>query len=406
MATLIIITGMHRSGTSALCAALRACGVSFGEQLLSPMSGVNDEGFWEDRDVVALNERLLTTVGSCWFDISIQNDIDWRDTLFDECRRQAEGILRRGFGEGAVQAVKDPRFCITLAFWLQVCADAGMSVEVCAIDRAPMEVARSLQKRDAFPLAYGLRLYATYWQQLYASLPSGAGYVLFDELLADPVAVLSGWANTMPLTVNAEAVNNAVRRDLRHQKTNDDNAIYSRDLGALNAWIEQDYPLLGVAYASVQALVERGKTLTLLGEEHNTALATIDERDVQIAELDTRLATAGKALEKAMATVAERDEQLDRLNRESTAQLTEIGQQHSYALSVIDERDAQIADFDARLSRLGQEHSHALAVVRERDATVAEQSHALDDMQARLNRLLGLPVLGPVIRKLWFYEKR
>ncbi len=50
----LFVVGMHRSGTSALCAALAARGVSFGSDLLGPMAGVNDEGFWEDAGVVAI----------------------------------------------------------------------------------------------------------------------------------------------------------------------------------------------------------------------------------------------------------------------------------------------------------------------------------------------------------------
>ncbi len=47
--SLLIVTGMHRSGTSALCAALAACGVSFGDRLIGAIAGVNDEGFWKTR---------------------------------------------------------------------------------------------------------------------------------------------------------------------------------------------------------------------------------------------------------------------------------------------------------------------------------------------------------------------
>ena len=34
---LLFLIGLHRSGTSALCAALHACGASFGQHLLEPM---------------------------------------------------------------------------------------------------------------------------------------------------------------------------------------------------------------------------------------------------------------------------------------------------------------------------------------------------------------------------------
>jgi hypothetical protein len=60
------VVGMHRSGTSALCAALAACGVSFGNRLLDAMAGVNDEGFWEDATVVSITEQLLALLDSRW----------------------------------------------------------------------------------------------------------------------------------------------------------------------------------------------------------------------------------------------------------------------------------------------------------------------------------------------------
>ena len=68
---LLLVVGMHRSGTSALCAALHASGASFGTSLLDPMSGVNDEGFWEDEAVVALNERLLEQLGYHWYSVPV-----------------------------------------------------------------------------------------------------------------------------------------------------------------------------------------------------------------------------------------------------------------------------------------------------------------------------------------------
>ena len=64
--SLLLVLGMHRSGTSALCAALAACGVSFGDRLLDPLAGVNDEGFWEDAAVVAIDQQSLALLDPNW----------------------------------------------------------------------------------------------------------------------------------------------------------------------------------------------------------------------------------------------------------------------------------------------------------------------------------------------------
>ncbi|HEY7776066.1 MAG TPA: hypothetical protein VIC02_05945, partial [Kineobactrum sp.] len=142
--TLLFIVGMHRSGTSALCAALHACGASFGDNLLAPMAGVNDEGFWEDAEVVAINDALLASVGGSWYapgELAIAGN--WPEAAVALFAEQAAEILQRGFGNGSLQVVKDPRFCLTLPLWLDLCAEHGMAARVCTTFRSPLEVAES-----------------------------------------------------------------------------------------------------------------------------------------------------------------------------------------------------------------------------------------------------------------------
>ena len=173
---LLFVVGMHRSGTSALCAALQVCGASFGDKLLAPMEGVNADGFWEDADVVALNESLLQATGSAWYlcDPAPLTQ-DWSTAQFDDARQEAVKILGRGFGSGPLEVVKDPRFCLTLPFWLDVCVGLSLSSDVCVASRAPLEIAASLEKRDGFPSGYGLRLYRLYRQGIARHAPDDHG---------------------------------------------------------------------------------------------------------------------------------------------------------------------------------------------------------------------------------------
>ena len=155
------------------------------------MDGVNDEGFWEDSEVVAINEALLSAVGVAWYTVS--EDLvatDWQADAFAELRRQASKILQRGFGGAALEVVKDPRFCVTLPFWLSLCGDLEIETRLCVISRAPVEIARSLQKRDAFPLSYGLRLYASYRKLIASLVPEDAIFVSYDQLLTSPESLI------------------------------------------------------------------------------------------------------------------------------------------------------------------------------------------------------------------------
>lgn len=151
----IAVLGMHRSGTSVLTRLLGFLGCYLGdEQAFNPIRPDNPRGDWERTDVWALNEAVLAALDSSWSGI----------TRFDLGRLDAE--TRAGFESQArtiVQrldahrpwAIKDPRLCLTLPVWRP-----AMPELVCVIaHRAPLAVARSLGRRDGFPLAVGVALW-------------------------------------------------------------------------------------------------------------------------------------------------------------------------------------------------------------------------------------------------------
>lgn len=55
---LIVVLGMHRSGTSAVTKSLELMGVGLGDNL-SPAGFANPKGFWEDRVCIQINGRFL-----------------------------------------------------------------------------------------------------------------------------------------------------------------------------------------------------------------------------------------------------------------------------------------------------------------------------------------------------------
>ena len=63
---IVVVLGMHRSGTSAITRGLQVLGVELGSNLLSPEAGINDKGFWEDVDVTAFNDEFLKELGHDW----------------------------------------------------------------------------------------------------------------------------------------------------------------------------------------------------------------------------------------------------------------------------------------------------------------------------------------------------
>jgi hypothetical protein len=365
---LLLIAGMHRSGTSALCAALERCGASFGTDLLDPMAGVNEEGFWEDTAVVQLNQQLLERLGGTWFCLPPAiAQVDWSGADLADLQQAAQAVLRRGFGVGPLQAVKDPRLCITLPFWLAACAALQLPVTVCVMQRAPLEVARSLQKRDGFPLGYGLRLYAQYRHLVAAHLSPQALFVTYDTLMQEPTSVMQALAATLPLTLPEAGLAAAVRPELRHHREQQGDPLLLEadtrdvDLTALYEAIEHAFPGSELLSQFALCLVQRGEQLTRLGGEHTQALATLAQRDADVDKLSAL---------------------------------------HCQALATIDERDAQIVEFDRRLADTGAHLSRALDTLTERDQQLVER----DQQIARMLATPGVRLLLRVHR--WVHERR
>ena len=67
---------MHRSGTSAFARGLQMLGVYLGNDFLDPKPD-NPTGYWEDRNIYAINERLLAVLGLKWEEVALIDDARW-----------------------------------------------------------------------------------------------------------------------------------------------------------------------------------------------------------------------------------------------------------------------------------------------------------------------------------------
>lgn len=150
----------------------------------------NQEGYFERRDIVDLNSRLITgfarTTGKVASGLSQAGYLLWSSE--DGIRRRAEKL---GSEIAAVRermeglAVKDPRFCLTLPVWGEV--------EDCVVClRPPAEVALSLQRRQNIPTRIGFRFWERHARGLLDHAPVKSLYVDFTELAGpDPMEEIS-----------------------------------------------------------------------------------------------------------------------------------------------------------------------------------------------------------------------
>ena len=203
---MIVVTGMHRSGTSAVAMTLEALGLDFGEH--SAFYGAdqwNERGYFERNDVVDLNSRLLTGFPRTQGTVpSLLSQVRYLllpspKAVHRRARRlrgEMEALARSLDG----MAVKDPRFCLTLGVWRD-----HVSAAVACL-RHPTAVASSLHRRQRVPLAMGLRFWDHHAQALLDAPASTTFFLDFDALSGDDTASeLSGLVRFLGLDITTDA---------------------------------------------------------------------------------------------------------------------------------------------------------------------------------------------------------
>jgi hypothetical protein len=181
----VIVAGMHRSGTSALTRVLAYCGLAIPRTLVAPDDG-NVAGHWESEVVRRFNDRLLERIGVDWISwepgtAELASQRDYADLV-----REGRHIVLSEFGETGDIVLKDPRICRLLPLWLDILAGLGIEPAIVLALRAPHQVARSLERRNAILRSYGLRAWLRFTLEAERASRHLPRVVLsFDQLMDD-----------------------------------------------------------------------------------------------------------------------------------------------------------------------------------------------------------------------------
>ena len=106
----LIIGGVGRSGTSALTRVLNLLGAMVPDRTLPPGLG-NDKGFWEPSDIVALNDEILRSFGSDWYDTSPLPEGWYQCAVANGYLDRIVTEIERAYRGEPLIALKDPRLC-------------------------------------------------------------------------------------------------------------------------------------------------------------------------------------------------------------------------------------------------------------------------------------------------------
>lgn len=184
----VFVLGMHRSGTSAATRLVNLLGLRAPaeEDLLPPDAG-NPTGYWESSSLVEFNDKLLEALGS---DMScpIAFGPGWElDPRLDAFYPEAANLFARVF-PAPPWVFKDPRNCLTFAFWVRALAIEPLVVLML---RNPCEIVASYRDHwgDREGIPYLFALWERYLRQALFHVEGRPVLVArYEDLVASPVA--------------------------------------------------------------------------------------------------------------------------------------------------------------------------------------------------------------------------
>jgi hypothetical protein len=195
----VVVIGMHRSGTSAVARGLAALGVDLGDDFLDAQPE-NPTGYWEDRRIVELNERVLRLLGLKWDDaarIDVARFSGWR---MWRLRRETIRYLRRRFTSQPLWGFKDPRTIRLLPFWLRILHECAVEDSYLLVIRNPASIAASLHARQGMSVDAAQRLWLSYVVPFLDRLDAKPLAVVdYDLLMGDPRGQLERIARNLDL---------------------------------------------------------------------------------------------------------------------------------------------------------------------------------------------------------------
>ncbi|WP_373004284.1 sulfotransferase family protein [Hyphomonas sp.] len=300
---IIVVLGMHRSGTSVLTRALAALGVELGSHMMLAVEQDNDKGFWEDLDIYRLNERLLKKCNSAWHRLASLEVGRLETEEFAAERVEAANLISTKIQDVDLFAFKDPRTAVLLPFWQCVLSDLELEPQYVIAVRNPLEISESLRKRDGFDQTKNLLLWLTHMYSA-VQLTDGAQrvFVGYQQVIADPLGQLSRICEALGLTAPSlesaaykEYADEFLDGSLNHNRISPNELarcesipdVFPAFYQLLNEWADADDGKLFELPADLNTAIER----YLSDSQHLFAYS--DRLEMQVAALAERVEELG-----------------------------------------------------------------------------------------------------------------
>ena len=220
---------MHRSGTSALSGVLSHLDIELGNT--TPGDKNNEKGYFESQKTWTLNDKLLTIADSHW------DDPFFNEEKLELIRKGADKLLiktriEEDFKYAKLFLIKDPRMCLLFPVWEEVFNELEIELRIIIPYRSPLEVGKSLRKRDGFSMDKGIFLWAKHFLAAEKNTRKYKRcFTNYDALLADPQKMISDISTILSLPLlsnykkNSKTIAEFLSKELKHNDVSMENII-------------------------------------------------------------------------------------------------------------------------------------------------------------------------------------
>lgn len=409
---IVVVLGMHRSGTSLLSNILHVLGVDMADTT-DHVSPKNPGGFWERPALVAIHDEILEAIGR---PIALPSHVLpfpaawWRSKPVQALKPKLIEYLRNELGKSSSPwGFKDPRTCRLLPLWWEIFRELNIEPIFVNAVRAPSEASVSMSQKSSarkMSVANGELMWLSYNYDVarYVTTKSRPIQVNYDEWFSDANMVAHrlceelGIGHDLSESEIAECVASIVQPDYRHQIAETSSsgsvaAMFYKSLTASNPLTDDDLRslrgqirLVDMFFKSIAQIVHDLDAAAALQAEHDdltareaAAVQEVSDKAAELAALQAVITTLESRLEH---TEAERDSLSTR-----AGELQEAQSATAQSLSTETSRRKQVE------SRLHRQRKRSRALLRKakewRASYAAEHGRTNERLEAK-RRTAGL----------------
>ncbi len=388
-----------------ITALLQKCGLHLGseENIMGPAE-FNQMGHFENRLFQEINDKLLAHFGGSWNDVPDFPE-NWvyqpqMRPLIEEAKEAVKTVH-----DQPIWGWKDPRTSLLIPFWKSIVPELNFIICV----RSPLEVAKSLARRDRIPENAGAQLWSQYTTAAITDTNRDSRvFVFYEDFFSTPeteLKKLTGFCG-LKLPKNQKPIRSLISNQLRNHANSTHDLLNSDE-------INQEHKLLyfGLRSFANEAFIEpnpAGSTskniesfLQLFSNYHaehplNLLEQKIIDKDLSIQELEGSLHRYQQALIQKEKIVTElqllrpENNDIEALRNDVQAKTNQINHLNSVISehkSVIAHRDERVSALLTQQGALQNEINHLNQALQQKTAQIEAKQSELVNLQASTSEL-------------------